>query len=68
MRKIVIYVEVGSDAGEAPGGVEGDKSRESAGRKHEEERKAECQQTDAARKHVFTLAFTQEDTRVGSYC
>ncbi len=25
---------VGSDAGEAPGGVEGDKSRESAGRKH----------------------------------
>jgi len=34
MRKIVIYVVVGSDAGEAPGGVEGDKSRESAGRKH----------------------------------
>ena len=71
MRKIVIYVVVGSDAGEAPGGVEGDKSRESAGRKHEEEREAECQQTfssDAARKPVFTLAFTQEDTRVGSYC
>jgi len=34
MRKIVIYAVVGSDAGEAPGGVEGDKSRESAGRKH----------------------------------
>jgi hypothetical protein len=60
----------GSFEGEAPGGVEGDKSRESAGRKHEEEREAECQQTfsDAARKPVFTLAFTQEDTRVGSYC
>ena len=71
MRKIVIYVVVGSDAGETPGGVEGDKSRESAGRKHEEGREAECQQafnSDAARKPVFTLAFTQEDTRVGSCC
>ena len=71
MRKIVIYVVVGSDAGEAPGRVEGDKSRESAGRKHEEEREAECQQTfssDAARKPVFALAFTQEETGVGSYC
>ena len=72
MRKIVIYVVVCSDAGKAPGvdSVEGDKSRESAGRKHEEEREAECQQTfssDAARKPIFTLAFTQEDTRVGSY-
>jgi hypothetical protein len=51
--------------------LEGLRGIKVAGRKHEEEREAECQQTfssDAARKPVFTLAFTQEDTRVGSYC
>ena len=66
MRKIVIYVVVGSDAGEIKVvRVQAESTL------HEEEREAECQQTfssDAARKPVFTLAFTQEDTRVGSYC
>jgi len=41
MRKIVIYVVVGSDAGEALEGLRGIK----VVRVHEEEREAECQQT-----------------------
>jgi len=65
MRKIVIYVVVGSDAGEAPGGVEIKVVRVQA----ENTRKSARQNvnkpfsSDAARKPVFALAFTQEETQ-----